>query len=292
IWYACKRQAALGLDPFHVESKKRYCVDNHDALLVAIETLLDGAPRFRVTELNEDTLTILDLGWNMSADIPKEFLRNRAFDLFSWFELNAKEPEMVSSDPDFEYLTDCTDPDMPPLMDADSDSDSEDGYSTDDTEEEYLRDGDRVNQGALEGKLEIKAIVIGELTGGRTHKGVVASSAIWRSLGAWAPWRSSVAAGPKPITWECGALNLNQTCTMFGAQRLSKKGSVSPSAGSGYGGLRMLLTEPTRGECKQRWLKQEVLVIGGTSIKIIPGQTSLGLPNSQDMSRFASVLRL
>ncbi|KAJ6603463.1 hypothetical protein DFH09DRAFT_1068622 [Mycena vulgaris] len=95
----------------------------------------------------------------MSADIPKEFLRNRAFDLFSWFELNAKEvrdeeprspsvlgsePEMVSSDPDFEYLTDCTDPDMPPLMDADSDSDSEDGYSTDDTEEEYLSDGDRV----------------------------------------------------------------------------------------------------------------------------------------------------
>ncbi|KAJ6478868.1 hypothetical protein DFH09DRAFT_1108183 [Mycena vulgaris] len=152
--------------------------------------------------------------------------------------------------------------------------------------------GREVNQGALEGKLEIKAIVIGELTGGRTHKGVVASSTIWRSLVAWAPWRSSVAAGPKPITWECGALNLNQTCTMFGAQRLSKKGSVSPSAGSGYGGLRMLLTEPTRGEYKQRWLKQEVLVIGGTSIKIIPGQTSLGRPNSQDMSRFASVLRL
>ncbi|KAJ7631827.1 hypothetical protein B0H17DRAFT_1282872 [Mycena rosella] len=160
FWYACKRQAALGLNPFQVESTKRYCVDNPDALLVAIETLLDGAhgtsSRFRVTELNEDTLTILDLGWNMSADIPKEFLRNRAFDLFSWFELNAKEvrdeeprspsvlgsePEMVSSDTDFEYLTDCTDPDMPALMDADSDSDSEDGYSTDDTEEKYLSDG-------------------------------------------------------------------------------------------------------------------------------------------------------
>ncbi|KAJ6460024.1 hypothetical protein DFH09DRAFT_1114969 [Mycena vulgaris] len=107
--------------------------------------------------------------------------------------------------------------------------------------------GVRLIKGHWKEKLEIKAIAIGGLIGGRTYKGVVV-------LIAQASWRSGVAAGPKPITWGCGALNLNQTY---------------------YGGLRTLLTEPTRGECKQRWLKQEVLVIGGTSIKIIPGQTPL-----------------
>ncbi|KAJ7691371.1 hypothetical protein B0H17DRAFT_1133886 [Mycena rosella] len=104
-----ERQAALGLDTSLFVREDRYCIDTLEALFI-------------VTDVNEDTFTILDNGWSMTAELPKELLSDREFDLPAWFELNAKEvqdkwfcpsvpdsePEIILSDPDYDYLSDGT----------------------------------------------------------------------------------------------------------------------------------------------------------------------------------------
>ncbi|KAJ7634018.1 hypothetical protein B0H17DRAFT_1149768 [Mycena rosella] len=133
FWYACKHQMTLGLDPLLIEREERYCMDMLEVLLATIETLLnkahgESASQFIVMDVNEDTFTILDIGWNMAADLPKESLSSRDFNLFSWFEANAKE---AGEEEHFKSLwTPNHYPDMPPLKDAEEDDSEDEQNST------------------------------------------------------------------------------------------------------------------------------------------------------------------
>ncbi|KAF7303304.1 CCHC-type domain-containing protein [Mycena kentingensis (nom. inval.)] len=74
-WYAWHRCTVLGFCPPDWLGEERFAVEG----------------RFLVTEENDSTLRILDYGWNMVALIAKDQLTDPDFDLYAWFESNAKQ---------------------------------------------------------------------------------------------------------------------------------------------------------------------------------------------------------